>query len=208
MIKVFLLISMCILFCNISWAISTDLKKKYPFVVLNDDHGILNEADIWFFMHNGEDAIVEYGKNYLDNLYWQCFQRNRIEIILHEMSEPQTEFSGQDNLANFEIIAYDDSNKYLIENSYQLGKNSIVEFKKIFNRLDDIMNHQQYVCIGGRGTDRVSYFTNYQNQTIKHRLWELVSLKTKKGCYAYYKSGCEIYGKEFRTLFHLVTINV
>lgn len=75
-LKVNCLVSLVIIFlCGISCnalGVSLAAKQKYPFTLLTDDYGILNEHDLSFYIPYLYPApcFLKEGSSYI---YWQCF---------------------------------------------------------------------------------------------------------------------------------------
>ena len=95
---------LCLLGCIEACAISLNSQKKYPYVLLGNDYGILSENDLggfsWGFKRhffNPKDT----GGN-----YWQCFPREAIEITLKDTGSSADDIAWSDNIADLNIVVW------------------------------------------------------------------------------------------------------
>ena len=163
-------------------ALSAVLKQKYPFSVLTEDYGILNEIDL-----NSDFDGIEFPKNSPKNgdfyLYWQCFKRDDVSIILRDIG--YSSFNLDENDAELTITAYSHGEVHL----YGMRRNwPVSDNEKQFNHFQKLVNKQNYICLEG------AYFY-YKDKIIdgkKERIhyWTFEKLKTKRGCASYFLNGC------------------
>lgn len=169
----------CLLICIEANAVSLDAQKKYPYVLLSNDYGILNENDLgdfsWGFKRHPFNP-KDIGGN-----YWQCFPRESVEITLKDMGSSASEVGWRDNIADLEIKVWVNPN--LVHEYEMRAQWSIVDFEKRFNKWRRIMKGEKYVCLAGD-------FVNYEHKNangIERDVygWIFEKIKTRKGCDSY-----------------------
>lgn len=182
-LKIIASIFLCILIYTDVNAVSLRAEKKYPYVLLSSDYGILNENDLgdfsWGLQRERFNPKMVLGGN-----YWQCFPRESIKIILKDTGASSDDFGWKDNIANLRVEVF--VNQHLIH-VYGMRRNlSIVDFEKRFNRWLDIMKGEKYVCLGG---DFVNCERTHENGIDREECgWIFEKIKTKKGCDSYLHS--------------------
>lgn len=73
-------------------AVSTDIKKKYPYPLLTDDYEILNENDIAAYTWGLKSRPFTTKEPSGEYTYWQCFPRESIEITLTDTGQTASDF--------------------------------------------------------------------------------------------------------------------
>ncbi|MHB1947984.1 MAG: hypothetical protein ACYCQI_07715 [Gammaproteobacteria bacterium] len=171
---------LCLLLCIEANAVSQNAQKKYPYVLLSNDYGILNENDLgdfsWGLQRQPFNPKMVFGGN-----YWQCFPRESIKITLKDTGSSSDDFGWRDNIANLKMEVF--VNQYIVH-VYEMRKNlSIIDFEKRFNKWRDIMNGEKYVCLAG---DFINYEHKNENGIDRDVYgWIFEKIKTKKGCDSY-----------------------
>lgn len=191
------------------------LKHNYPFVLVGEtDYGILKEPDFWFYKKFDRRIDPHLGHDYLDardefyystgnHAYWQCFPKENITITLTEYSidsdekdlksykEMQLYKKNYKNSArlNLEITVFI-GNSITQMHYYKLGDYADISIiKNILNRWDNILLHEDYLCLGGVRTkydDRVSHNVFHAEPIAVYQYyWKLYDIKTKHNCYGF-----------------------
>jgi hypothetical protein len=182
-----LIIFLCVISCN-TLGISLAAKQKYPFTLLTNDYGILNDHDLSFYLSYLHPAPFPPKKEATGCIYWQCFPRENISITLEDYGYFENDFrKGKDTLGNIEISAMVKPgvfHNYLIERAWPVN-----EVHKGFNNWRKLMKGEKYVCLAG---GFVSHSQPVENG-IKRNIfsWSFERLKTKKGCVAYFDNNCD-----------------
>lgn len=163
-------------------AVSELAKKKYPYILITEDYGILNENDLasctWGRGKPGP-AFTKQGGN---TDYWQCFPRNQISVTLKDSGESPEECKGT-TIAHLSLQILEPSG---VVHEYQMRRGLNLEtFHKDFNRWEKLMKKEKYVCLAG---DFVSIENEFAPNGEKRKVygWIFDKLKTNKGCASYF----------------------
>ncbi len=65
-------------------AINSTIKKKYPYTLLTEDYGILNENDLAVYARGKPLRPFNLENSGAYN-YWQCFPREKVTVFLEDM---------------------------------------------------------------------------------------------------------------------------
>ncbi len=136
--------------------------EKYPYGLLTDDFGILNERDL---ERNTEGRLPEpFDSTQLSSYaYWQCFPTQQVTLICDR--------------GWFEITARDHGISHEYLPPHIIGqKDCVGRYQKNWRRLT---RHQPYVCLSGP-------YTSFLKKE-KKALWAFEKFKTKKGCFCYFE---------------------
>ena len=163
-------------------ALSTELKKKYPYNVLTEDYGILEEKDLKsdiqaFAFYNAFQRIGSPLR------YWQCFETKDISInySIMDYAEEWNEIVGSLQISVFKNKKL--SKIYIVGKG--LGLSMCNSDKK---RWEALMKDEKHICING------DFFPSEDPSSFSNRnkidVWTIDRLKTKKGCAGYYESNC------------------
>jgi hypothetical protein len=162
-------------------AISKEAQKKYPYSVLTNDYGILNEKDLDTYKM-GVKPPPFLPKGPYGYLYWQCFPRDRISISLKDMGYTSEDIGGEENYSVLKIMISDDSSGYHEYSMRRVWSTSTYEDR--FKLWLKLMKNEKYVCLLGDFVNR---------ETIKgvvSQHWVFEKIKTKKGCDSYFANDC------------------
>lgn len=162
-------------------AINPETIKKYPYQLLTNDYGILNEANLKRYT---EEVNVEpfTGKfNGLD--YWQCYPTKNVTVWYEKQNaDPYEKRARGDAHITVSItptITYDYVPRRSFSSDY--AKEKVFTWKHL-------LKNQQYACIGG------TYVSTHKKikdrQEITEHGWIFENLKTKKGCDSYFSGWC------------------
>jgi len=168
-------------------ALSADLKKKYPYTVLTNDYGTLNETDL-----NGDFDVVFPAKKFPDgrlfSLYWQCFPRKDIRISLRDIGYTSNSLDENDSELTVEAYTESATHQYGMRRDWPVSGN-----EKNFNRYQRIMRGQKYICLEGTYFFYKDTVTDGKKRRIYY--WTFEKMKTKKGCESYFVGRCHVTNK-------------
>jgi hypothetical protein len=174
------ILGLSFIFCNSVIALEARLQKKYPFLLLTDDHGILNENDLSpytkklnYKKFSGKSSGLEY---------WQCFPRNQVCVTLRDMGYSAEEFAPTDTMADLKITAYSKPN--IFHTYYMRRAYPIRAYQEHFTRWQRLMKSEKYICIAGS-------FDEHKEEMIdglkrEENSWTFDKIKTRKGCDSYF----------------------
>src|SRR5471030_1725586 len=80
------IIFLCAISCN-ALGVSLAAKQKYPFTLLTNDYGILNDHDLSFYLPDLYPAPSFPNKDSIYYIYCQCFPRENISVTLEDYGE-------------------------------------------------------------------------------------------------------------------------
>lgn len=179
--KKFFILTVVLLLPLRLFAINPQSLKKYPYQLLTNDHGILNEANLKRY---ADDIVVQPFTWKITGFdYWQCFPTKNVTIWYEQRTyDPYDKVIPADphitvNIARNKIHDYTPRRTF----SLDYAKEKVTRWKKI-------LKNQEYVCIGGAfaGTYKK---TKNGNEIIEHG-WIFENLKTKQGCDSYFSGWC------------------
>lgn len=180
----FFIISFLAIPCG-AWSISIAVKQKYPYQILTDDYGILNENDLAGYVWKMNPAPFKGKFSGLN--YWQCFPRENISLVLLDTGSSTEDFNYKDNIGDMQIrvwVKKNVSHEYAMRRAWTVG-----EFQKDFNRWRKLMKGEKYVCLGGHFVDYEK--TKDHGVAVETYGWIFDKIKTKKGCYSYFDGDCD-----------------
>jgi len=162
-------------------AINPEALKKYPYQLLTNDYGILNEANLKIYT---KEVNVEpfTGKfNGLD--YWQCYPTKNLTVWYEKQNDdPYEKRERGDAHITVSItptIIHDYVPRRSFSSDYAKQKVSIWMH---------LIKNQLYACIGG------VYVSTHKKmedgKEITEHGWIFENLKTKKGCDSYFSGWC------------------
>ena len=133
-------------------ALSAGLKQKYPFAVLTDDYGILNEIDLDSEL-DGVKHPPLFSTKTKGYIYWQCFPRDSVTVSLEDLGdspeddpESDVKYNGE-NDAKLTITA---QGKRGILHKYVMWSNfPISQTEDRFNGYLKLMHGEKNICIAG-----------------------------------------------------------
>lgn len=168
---------------NVSWlvilfsfstvfALDSSLKKKYPYLALTDDHGILKENDLRNYTQYLHYEKFSGKVNGL--IYWQCFPRENITMILKDKGYSSEEVGWKDTMADLDIVVWVRQGVY---HHYSMNRSFTVnDYQKDFTALHRLMRNEKYVCISG------SYVNHEMTPEGEETyFWIFDKIKTKNG---------------------------
>lgn len=178
-LKFFTLI-LFIAICN-AFGLDPVIKAKYPFVLVNNDHEILNERELADESYGNTPPIPIDGPKSKLYDYWKCYQTKNITIT-YDIMEYRKEWL--EDVADFNINAIDDDG---IVNQYGMRHGMGITYCKQTSKIwKKLMKNQKYVCLHGGYTGSNKELYNGKKQQVIG--WVFNKLKTKNGCYNYFAS--------------------
>lgn len=213
-----LLVLCSFLITKFALAVSHDMLKAFPNVLINDDHGILKDSDIWA-VGNNEIEKPFYDGYQMINSYWQCFTTKDVEIVLHDRTDPEYGHDGEIELVT--RIIYNQSKmpkrilkrfpnrEVALENHYYTQPHESFEAaEEAYHLWQKLMKNQDYVCILGQVLDE-EIIKNHIDQKYDPRpdittvsyTWYIRTITTKAGsdgfgCASYANS--KIYAEKYQ----------
>ena len=175
-------ITIGMLFSVLANALSSDLKQKYPYTVLTNDYGILNETDL-----NGDLDIVFPAKKFpngrLFSLYWQCFPRNDVRISLRDIGYSSYDIDDNDSELTIEAYTKSATHQYGMRRNWPVMSN-----EDRFNQYQKLMRGQKYICLQGTYFFYKDVITNEKKERVY--FWTFEKMKSMKGCESYFQGRC------------------
>lgn len=154
------------------------IPEKYKIYLLTNNYEILNQNDFKKYNTNLKPRFFTAEKPSGAYIYWQCFPRDHIAIILKDTGFSSDDFGWKDNIADLKIII---TAKPKVIHEYNIRKRmTVTDFERIFNKWRAIMKNEKYVCLAGSFISREQ--TTLHNKNIEKSRWVFEALKTKKGC--------------------------
>lgn len=172
-------------------AASISAKNKYPYTLITNDYGILNDNDLAAFTWGGTAKPFSAEAARGEFNIWQCFPRGFVMVTLSDTGHSSDEFGWKKNVAYLEIDVLtnkDIRDKEHIKHHYEMRANwTITGYQKRFNKWLKLMDGEKYICLAG-------HFVTLEKEARDGKTWITYSwifekLKTKKGCDSYF-DGC------------------
>lgn len=168
---------------NFVFAESTHLQKlnsKFPYALLGDDFGILNENDL--AINSCEATPSSFSLKQTSYPHWQCFETKTARIFCdgHGYDESAKTFF------TLLVIAVEknlERHEYLTRRT--IPYDACISYAQSWHRL---LKNEKYVCVSGP-------FISKKEKSYKGRnlySWIFNSFKTKKGCDSYFQGWCNL----------------
>ena len=169
-------------------AISAAIKKKYPYTLLTNDYGILNDLDLDTRKSGVNPApfLPKEGEG-IGYIYWQCFPRDRVSLSLEDIGYSSEDIGGDENYGSLSISVSSESglHKYCMRRMWPVSG-----YEERFNLWIRLMKDQKYVCFSGGFFGKEDSMINGKKQ--KTYSWVFDKIKTKKGCDSYFERDCYV----------------
>jgi hypothetical protein len=161
------------------------LGQKYPYSILTNDYGILNEMDLNTHK-DGTNPPPFLPKEGFGYIYWQCFPRDYLSINLEDLGYSSEDIGWNENYGDLKITV---SNKTGTSHEYVMRRSWTVSgYEKRFDLWIKLMKGEKYVCLAGRFINRKDKVEHGKKHHIYS--WVFEKLKTKKGCDSYFDDEC------------------
>lgn len=168
----------------ISCATTSRFSQKYPYGLLTQDYGILNEDDLgiyaWLTTEPSPFSPESFNPAYM---YWQCFPSQYVKLGCQriESDDSNNPYSDAD------IVIETDSEIHEYGFRRAIDLNACKAYLKNWQRL---ARGENAVCFGGKPVDTEIKLIHGRRKKITG--WIYDKLKTKKGCYSYFGKHCNI----------------
>lgn len=155
--------------------------KKYPYQLLNNDYGILNEANLKRYAN--EIVSQQFNWEITGFDYWQCFPTNNVTVWYDKGEyDPYDKVIRSDPHIKVEITP-------ALTHEYEPRRNFSINYaKEKVAAWKHLIKNEKYVCIGGAfaGTHKKIV----DGREVTEHSWIFENLKTKKGCDSYFSGWC------------------
>lgn len=180
--KIMLVSCLLALHCGTLFAGAEHLKmlhSNYPYGLLGDDFGVLNEEDL--AIDTCIASAAPFSESSTSYPYWQCFEVSQAKIAC----EGNKYSASEKTRFTFLVVSgvrKDGLHEYFHDRAMPLE--SCKEFVRDWKRL---LKGQRYVCISGA-------FTQRRQGKVGHWIsqWDFNRFKTKRGCSSYFEGGCSM----------------
>ena len=152
--------------------------RKYPYTLIGDDFGILNENDLALSACVAKPSPFDFES--IDHPYWQCFSTKNAHV---ECEDGEYDSDEKSMMVVMAIVLYKNgmTHEYLSRRGIRLDicKEYLIEW-------EHLTFGQNHVCVSGALAN--------SNQGVKkdERSWIFESYKTTKDCVSYFDSGCDL----------------
>lgn len=177
-------------------AVTEVAKKKYPYILVTEDYGILNENDLASCTWGRGKLGPAFTKEGGHTSYWQCFPREQVSVTLEDTGDSPEDFKNT-TVAYLSLRIFEPSG---IVHEYEMRRGLELEtFHKDFNRWQKLMKGEKYVCLAG---DFVSIENEFAPNGKKMKVygWIFDKLKTKKGCASYFGNCNQTYAEYLKEI--------
>lgn len=165
-------------------AMSDEIIKKHPNMLIGDDHEILNESDLILPPNRAIDNIPFLGsKDNFDYPYWQCFPRENIALIFEDTGSSPEEMRNADTMADISIkvrVSPDVLHEYVTRRLMPAD-----EFERRLILWRNLLKGEKFACMQGDFEQR-KYKMSENGQRLEVFTWTFEKIKTKKGCDSYF----------------------
>lgn len=163
------------------FAINADTLKKYPYQLLTNDYGILNEANLKRYTYEVNVEPFTGKFNGLD--YWQCYPTKNVMVWYEKQPDDPYEKTKRGDAHITVRITPEVTHDYETRRSFssEYAKEKVSTWKKL-------LKSQKYACIGGTYVSTHKKI-KYGREITEHG-WIFENLKTKKGCDSYFSGWC------------------
>jgi hypothetical protein len=158
-------------------------KEKFPYGLLNNDHGILNVNDLAINACIAIPKPFKISSNYYPYEYWQCFESKSISLSCDSNDTPD-EHEGLLGLVVVKASIDKVQHEYIESRLWPRG-----QCKQFIKDVAAILKGTRYACISGSFND--NSLDGFGNKSFN---WLFERIKTKKGCEG---RGCE-FTKKFK----------
>jgi hypothetical protein len=170
-----LFLILCLSLSSDVFAVCLAAKKKYPYSLITDDYGILNEEDLRHY--NKISRPKPFSEKERGGFYWQCFPRELVSMTLEDMGYSSEDWGFTDTASDLNIKIYIKPNiihHYYTRRAYPLGV-----YQKNFTRWHKLMAKQKYVCFLGEYDGKENKIEGGIPREVYN--WTFEKIKTKKG---------------------------
>ena len=171
-----------------SYAYSS-LRQKYPYGLLTEDYGILDENDLLADAKDNIPYAYDINKFQPGYMRWQCFLTKDTKFTYDKWkgNDPWGSASVIVDMCAFGFHAQsgDISHSYTGRRAYR------IEFcKGLEKNWKRLTKSEPYVCLNGSPDSKLEKAKKGES-FLYEKDWTWNQFKTKKGCYYYFQGGCK-----------------
>lgn len=160
------------------------LHEKYPRILLNEDHGVLKEPD----MFRSDDRSRPYTPQMVTSFEWQCFPIKDLKVKYRKWRD--ADGMGPSNVI-VTMCDFDIWNKKVTPVQDYGGRRAkevtyCNEFRAYWKKLTKL---ETYICLSGESVGVEMEKVDGKPQKVQGWVWN--AIKTKKGCYSYFDENCD-----------------
>lgn len=156
-------------------AVSLTAKKKYPYSLITDDYGILNQEDLRHYTKI--TTPKPFSEKEWGGFYWQCFPRESVSMTLEDLGYSSEDWGWTDTASMLDIkvnIKPNITHHYYMRRAYPL-----LTYQEGFTRWHKLMAKQKFVCFAGEFDGKETKVENNFSREVYN--WTFEKIKTKKG---------------------------
>ncbi len=158
------------------------MKEVYPFGLIGDDYGILNEEDLAINTCNVTQSVPFSLDGDTVFPYWRCYSTKDASLRCDDPDYDEDEKSMMVILVLEIRSKKDGSHDYLPRRAIRLE--SCKYFQERFNKMTQDESH---FCVSGEFWEKHSGDTE-----TAEMIWSFDKFKTKKGCVSYFSDECNL----------------
>ncbi len=160
--------------------LNINFKDKYPFGLLTQDYGILDEEDLLIDSRSAKPTTYDIEEFQPAYRRWQCFPTKDVSFNFETWRDNDPMGAAVDIIDlcafSFEVKNVKPIHTYGGRRAYKLGY-----CEELKNNWNSLTKDEAYVCLNGHPEI-------YENNE-KHWTWE--QFKTRKGCKSYFGPRCK-----------------
>ena len=145
------------------------LNSKFPYGLLNDDHGILTVKDLASNACNAKPMPLN--PDSISYEYWQCFESRGISFDCDSNGIPD-EHEGIMGLIVVKVSARQDQHEYLEHRLWPIR-----QCRRFIKDAAALLRRNKYACLSGSFIDEEKNRSGHRSVT-----WNFQRIKTKTGC--------------------------
>jgi hypothetical protein len=170
-----LFLILCLSLSSDVFAVSLATKKRYPYSLITDDYGILNEEDLRHY--NKIFPPKPFSEKEMGGFYWQCFPHESVSMTLEDKGYSSEDWGFTDTVSDLNIKIHIKPN--IIHHYYMRRAYPLAVYQKDFTRWHKLMAKQKYVCFLGEYDGKVNRVEGNLPREVYN--WTFEAIKTKKG---------------------------
>ena len=148
----------------------SELKKKFPYVLLDDDYGVLSIEDLATNACGRVSEPFSFDNKYSPSLYWQCFESKVISLDCESNGVPDK----SEGILGLVVIKTSKNKKQYRYIEHRLWP--IKDCKQLIRDASKLVKGTNQACIAG------SFIEEDESSGKKSISWFFERIKTKRGC--------------------------
>lgn len=178
-----MIIGQALIFCpgNAATDYLAAAKKKYPYVLIGEDFGVLTADDL-----AANTCEVESGPLSEDNLasiYWQCFETRDVHFKCELSDDEEVPIAHLQGWPQIDIFAKTGYQNYMTRRTFPIA--DCRDLEKTFLKLTKGTKH---ICIAGS----LIWYQKVQEDGVKETAWLFEKYRTPKGCDSNFADVCSL----------------